>query len=482
MTMTTQMTQQPESLKIFFGTEMWERYGFYTVQTLLALYLTLHMGWHDQKVYQLVGSFTALTYLSPVIGGFIADKMLGQKISVLCGVISLFTSYILLALLKTDTGLCYSLAGIAVGTGLLKPNISSLLGNQYNKGSRIRESGFTIFYMGITTGIVLGTTLPSRIEHLYGWSAAFASAAVVMLLALFVFVYGILVYKLEDYQARPRGKKAMISALLLIFGLWLLSFYVLFYPSLANFLFVLVVGLSFYYIIHNSRKAEFTQKIYNYIIGMLCLISVIFWAFYFQMFLSFTLFIERVVESKLLGIDFPPPYYVTIQSVGMLILGYFLSKNRLSKNRVEQTRTIANKFIYAILILILAYSFILSASYFSSPTLLIAPIYIIPAYLLISLAELLLSPVGLSAITLLAAKEQVSTMMGIFFVSLGCGGFLSGKIAAITEMGSDLGSLAMIHEHYTYEFTKIFILLLGASLFCAVMLGMIKWLLKRIPQ
>ena len=191
--------KHPKSLGTFFTTEMWERYGFYVVQTLLALYLAMHMGWQDARVYELVGSFTALTYISPVIGGWIADNLIGQKSSVMLATLILCISYLILTYIRTDHALCLSLSGITVGTGLLKPNISSLLGNQYQSKPTIRESGFTIFYMGITLGIILGTTLPSYISYHFGWSSAFLSASIGMVFAAITFLYGIYFYKIQDY-------------------------------------------------------------------------------------------------------------------------------------------------------------------------------------------------------------------------------------------------------------------------------------------
>ena len=125
--MQTLKSNQPPSLRTFFATELWERYGFYVVQTLLALYLALHFKWPDKQVYALVGSFTALSYLSPVVGGWMADHLLGQKRAILIGAIVLLVSYVALSFTVSDFALSYSLAGITVGTGLLKPNISSLL-------------------------------------------------------------------------------------------------------------------------------------------------------------------------------------------------------------------------------------------------------------------------------------------------------------------------------------------------------------------
>ena len=156
--------KHPKALKVFVITEMWERYGFYVVQTLLALFLALKFKWPDIKVYYLVASFTALNYLSPLVGGWVADHLIGQKRAILYGAFVLFLSYISLSFMHNELTLLISLAAIPVGTGLLKPNISSLLGHQYRAAPSQRESGFTIFYMGLAAGIILGTTLPSIIS------------------------------------------------------------------------------------------------------------------------------------------------------------------------------------------------------------------------------------------------------------------------------------------------------------------------------
>jgi POT family proton-dependent oligopeptide transporter len=187
------------ALSVFFSTEMWERYGFYVVQSLLALFLSVHLHLSDDYTYTLVGSFTALTYISPIVGGWIADNCLGQKNAVLLSTLLLFCSYIILALAHNLAHLLFALAMIAVGTGLLKPNISALLGKQYVKGDPKRNSGFTIFYLGITLGIVLGTTLPSKLQAMYGWSACFFNASIGLVLAFLVFYFGVRVLKIKEY-------------------------------------------------------------------------------------------------------------------------------------------------------------------------------------------------------------------------------------------------------------------------------------------
>lgn len=472
--------KHPKSLHIFFATEMWERYGFYVVQSLLALYLALHFKWADKHIYALVGSFTAITYLSPVVGGWIADQLIGQKRSVLLGAIILFISYCLLSVVDNTNALTASLAGIAVGTGLLKPNISSLLGNEYILGSARRESGFTIFYMGITSGIILGTTLPSILNEHFGWTASFTSAALGMIIAFLVFLFGINIYKIKDYNPFVFKFKKIVFALSLIIFLWSLSFYILNSPKLANLIFGLVVLFSAGYILYSVSKEHPNQSRQTLVIGLLCIISVVFWSFYFQMFMSLTLFITRVVNPTFFGINFPAPYYVTVQSIGMLIIGYFLAKRNHQLNLIQRGLSIGRKFLFAIFIITAAYAIIALVSTFTDRTSLISPLLIIPAYLMFSLAELLLSPVGLLAITLLADKNKVSTMMGIFFVSLGIGGFLSGKLASLTAIAPGETNISILKTLYATAFTQQLGILFLAMLGCLILFAVIKFLLTHV--
>jgi len=472
--------KHPKSLRIFFATEMWERYGFYVVQSLLALYLALHFKWPDKQIYALVGSFTALTYLSPVIGGWIADKLIGQKRSILLGAIVLYVSYCLLSLVDNATALTASLAGIAVGTGLLKPNISSLLGNEYLVNSPRRESGFTIFYMGITTGIILGTTIPSKLSEHFGWMASFASAAFGMTIAFIVFLYGIKKYKIRDYNHFVFQYNKIFYALGLMLLLWSLSFYILNSPQLANFVFCLVVFLSAGYILYSVSNEGANQSRQTLVIGLLCIISVMFWSFYFQMFMSLTLFISRIVQPAFCGIQFPPPYYVTIESIGMLLIGYFLAKKNPQLNLIERGLSTGKKFLLAMFVTTAAYAIIALVTNFTDKAALLSPLLVIPAYLMFSLAELLLSPVGLAAITVLADKNKVSTMMGIFFVSLGIGGFVSGKLASLTAIPTGETNISVLKTLYAAAFTQQLGILFIATLGCLVIFAVIKFLLTHV--
>lgn len=463
--MRTLFDRQPAALKTFFATEMWERYGFYVVQSLLALYLALYHHWSDTAVYTLVSEFTALTYLSPVIGGFIADHWLGQKKSILLGTLCLCISYTTLALIQGDTHLKLALAGIAVGTGLLKPNISSLLGHSYSEDAPERESGFTIFYMGITTGIILGTTLPSHLQNLLGWSATFASAAIGALIAMGVFYFGMRRYQIQDYQENlEHTSQTIYKASAAIIGAFLLYYLVLYDTKLSVFMFTAVFLLSVSFIFKTARKESVDQAKQTYVIGMLCFISVIYWAFYFQMFLSLTLFITRLVKPALWGMPFPAPYYVCVESIGMLVFGYFLSRHHIQSNLKQTTIRASTKFLLAIAAITVAYGWIAVVSGLTFTHTLLSPLMLIPAYLLISISELLLSPIGLSIVSMLASRKYVSTLTGIFFVSLSLGDYLSGILAKFTSVDAQMQVEGLIQARYFHGFCMLFLILCFAGI------------------
>lgn len=476
--MDTPNSHHPESLRIFFLTEMWERYGFYVVQTLLVLYLSFHFHWDDKRAFQLVGTFTAMTYIAPLVGGWIADHLLGQKRSIILATFILMLSYVVLTAVQSIHGLLISLAGICVGTGLLKPNISSLLGNEYPLNSPRRESGFTFFYIGITTGIFLGSTIPNIIHQYFGWSTAFLSAAIGMIFACIIFTYGIHRYKIVDYHPYESEPLKLIFTPLLILALYFGVLEIFDFPAVANMAFVAIIVVCAAYILYAAKTEKGQQGHQNIVIGLLCIISALFFAFYFQMYSSFSLLITRIVQPTLLGIAFPAPYYVAIQSLGIVIFGLLLSRPRYHKSIAIQATYIAKKFFMAMLLLTFAYASTATILHFNLSSALLSPLLIIPIYLTISGAEILLSPVGLAAITLLSSPKKVSTMMGIFFASLGTGAFLSGKIAILAAVPSTELPTESLKMIYSVAFAKIFCLLIVATILCFFINLLIKKLLK----
>ncbi len=462
-------------LTVFFSTEMWERYGFYVVQALLALYLSLHLGIGDKQTYMLVGSFTALTYISPIIGGWIADNFLGQRVSVLAGAVFLFCSYVVLAFSTNLHHLLLSLAMIATGTGLLKPNVSALLGKQYKISDPRRDSGFTIFYLGITTGIILGTTLPSQLQKAFGWSTCFISAAIGLILAFLVFYFGTRVLKVQEYSTPQRGAIANWSiAGGVLFLAYIVFFFVLNNPDMANFFFGGVVLISVGIVLRIAYQEQSEQRYKTLSLLLLFVISVFFWSFYFEMFMALTLFITRAVQPIVFGIHFPAPYYVSVQSFGMIIFGIVLARFWSTIRYKNIAHAISIKFMISMLCMLAAYTIILFSTSNVTSLALISAVPILGAYLMISLAELMLSPIGLSAVTQLSSEHVVSTLMGVFFVSLGIGGFLSGQLAKLTAIDDKTLSLVQVKTQYLHGFEILIAILVGACVITAILCWIIK--------
>lgn len=449
---------------------MWERYGFYTVQTLIVLYLTVHFSWNDDSAYHLVGAFTALTYLAPVAGGYLADKFMGQRRAIFIGFFFLSIGY---AILSSGLNLIHGLSCIAVGTGFLKPNISSLLGNEYKASSPLRESGFTLFYLGITSGIILGTILPSHLLENYSWSLTFGSAVIGILVAFITFSFGCIKYKIKDFNAIKFDLKSLGITILITLALYFICFLLLYSEKLANISFLIITVLSIAYLTIIIIYEERHQAKKTLTIALLCVISTIFFAFYFQMFTSITLFIDRCVSQTLWGFDFPHPYYITIQSLTMVIFGFWTVKNNPRLTLKERANSISNKFFLALILLLLAYFNIYIIALMAVQK--INPLFLFPAFILIGIGELILSPVGLSAITILAAREKVSTLMGVFFVSLGLGAYLSGKLAIITSWHGKQQLTNVLLKHYSTSFGELLLILFGATLLSLfILLGLKK--------
>ncbi|MDF3054347.1 MAG: Proton/peptide symporter, family protein [Gammaproteobacteria bacterium] len=468
-------------LAIFCGTEMWERYGFYVVQALLALYLSFHLRLSDAETYALVGSFTALTYISPIIGGWIADKFLGQKRAVMTGAIVLSSSYVVVSFATSINILLLSLALIAVGTGLLKPNISAMLGRQYEYGDPKRNSGFTIFYLGITVGIILGTVLPIKLQNIFGWKVCFLSAALGAAFAFLVFFYGIRKLDIKEYA---HFTQRMLTNWCIAIGVLILSFFlfygVLLYPYVADTFFLVVVLIATGIVLRIAQKEQGCQRYKTLSLLLLFVISVFFWAFYFEMFIVLTLFITRVVEPVVLGIAFPAPYYVAVQSLGMIFFGLILSKLWAKMKHKNVAHVTGVKFTFSIICMLIAYSIILLLVSSNQSAALLSPWPILGAYLMISLAELLLSPIGLSAVTQLASQKVVSTMMGIFFVSLGIGGFLAGRLAEFAVIKDTADSIVLMKMQYLSGFQNLVIILVGVLFVTCIFAFTITRLTKRV--
>lgn len=465
----------PKALPFLFLTEMWERFGFYVVQGLLVLYMTQYFGFSDSASYTILGVFTALAYISPLIGGFIANKILGFKVSIIWGGFFLIIGYVLLALPFAKLLLYPALATIVVGNGFFKPNISSLLGTQYTEHDTNRDSGFTIFYIGINIGVLLAGLSSGYIKDYFGWRTSFALASLGLAIGLATFAYGLKYLKPTQQKIKTTFKFKMQFLLYCILAIVGLNF-LLKIHALANGLlpFIGIIILIALVILTLQQEVEYRKKMF--ILNILILSSIVFWMLFLQIFYSANLFVDRLVDKNLFGLPLSTTVFYASESIFIILLGplFALYWDVLSHN--DKNPTPVTKFTLGIFFTGIGFLILGISTLHPNQAGLIHPLWIFSSYLFITIGELLLSPTGLSAVTMLAPANLVGVMMGVWFVSLGYGGIFAGWLAKLSSVPENIQSPAqklLIYQNAFFDYAYL-------AFFIAIVLFFVQLGLKKL--
>ncbi|MBV8802762.1 MAG: peptide MFS transporter [Gammaproteobacteria bacterium] len=470
-------TQYPKGLPFLFLTEMWERFGFYVVQGMLVLYMTKAYGFSDDQSYTILGVFTALAYISPMVGGFLADHLLGFKQAIVWGGFFLSAGYALLAVFSWMPGFYFALATIIVGNGLFKPNISSLLGALYGPGVAGRDVGFTIFYIGINLGVLLAGLSSGFIKDHFGWHAGFALACIGLLFGLSIFALGIKKDAIKYDHSLPVQKNFFLRKSCLIvycfIAIPLIAFFLgntllskWFFPTLGVVLLAFVFGLAYKQAPLNRNRLL--------TLNILIISSVIFWAIYWQMFFSVTLFIDRIIDKQVFGITVPTTVFYTLESIFVILSGPILVWlwQLLDENQCNPSSFI--KFVLGIFSIGLAFLVLWLSTKFLDINNLVSPLWIVLSYFLITLGEMLISPIGLSAVTMLSPVNLTGMMMGIWFVALGFGGQLAGWLAKWSSVPESANTIFLQLPYYRAAFLKYALLAFGVTIILFIIQSLFK--------
>ena len=567
----------PRQLARLFTTEMWERFGYYGMRALLTLYLAKHFLFSDQTTTGLYGGFTALVYLTPLVGGYLADRYLGSKRSVKFGAVMMSLGYFILCFggetarphatidgtryevqvenfvdRPTSTGqeqrfiidqgqrllvrgnedgsvsllgpdgsvareipqghfesdadraiffvmlMLVGLSMVTIGNGFFKPNISTIVGTLYDKGDRRRDVGFTIFYMGINLGSILSQLACPWLADNVGWWAGFGLAALGMLLSwsLIQFDGG----RLEGYGDRPADAPdnrdlfiylgALLFVPIVIFLFWNLMNapepqegsgivgYLLALPIMGKALFVTFVIAIPSILIWSYRKgsrAEFQMMV---VAMVLVVFNVVFWTLFEQAGSSLTLFADRNTDLRLVGNwsisagqtqAFNPIFIVLIAPV------FSLMWNALGKRGLEPG--IPVKFAIALIGAGLGFLFLIWGTTFAGSDFKVAIWWIAGLYLIHSLAELAISPVGLSMITKLSIARIVGLMMGVWFLSISVAQYVAGvvaQVASVETVGGQVTNMEVSLNTYVGVFWKIGLTAIGIGLVLLLLSPLLK--------
>jgi len=425
----------PKGLFVCFATEMWERFSYYGMRALLILYLTKHWEFTDATSYLIYGAYTSLVYIMPVFGGMLADQILGSKKAVTYGAILLVFGHLGMTVESNEQIFYLSLALIVSGVGFLKPNISTMVGALYEEGDPRRDSGFTIFYMGINIGAFTATLLCGYLGEEIGWAYGFGAAGIGMLLGLFIFLWG---QKYLEGLAEPPSNKYMtkvngisyenwayISGVVMVLVTWFLVQNSQLVGQLLGGFGIIFIGAWLLYALLKCAPEERDRLI---VVGILILFSLIFWALFEQAGSSLNILTDRGVDRVIFGWEVPASMFQSLNAGFIFTIAplFALLWISLAKRNMEPSTPI--KFSIGIVLVGLGFLALVFGMN-SSEGLQTGVIWIVLIYLLHTLGELCLSPVGLSSVTKLSPQRIVGFMMGMWFFASAAGNYVASLIA-----------------------------------------------------
>ena len=425
----------PKGLYMLFFAEMWERFSYYGMRALLIFYLTQHWLFNDSKSNLIYGAYTSLVYITPVLGGYLADRYLGQRKAVLFGGILLAAGHSLMAVEgvggqsdPTINVFWAALAFIIVGSGFLKANISVMVGQLYKLTDVRRDGAYTIFYMGINLGAAIGTILVGYLGQTIGWGYGFGLAGIGMLAGLVVFVLGKSALRGagEAPQALAKSKEWSLYAVGVgaVAVIWALVQYQDVIQSLLVVSGIALLG----YVLYESFKLEKEPRERMFAILFLIALNPLFWGLFEQAGGSMNLFTDRFVDRS--GV--PASIFQSINPIYIIILAPLFAGLWQWLGRRGREPSAPAKFGLALAQMGLANLVLVWGAEAYGLAAMTPVIFVFLYYLLATTGELCLSPVGLSAMNRLAPSFLASLIMGAWFYMTAVGNFVAGKIGEAT--------------------------------------------------
>jgi proton-dependent oligopeptide transporter, POT family len=435
----------PRGLSTLFFTEMWERFSYYGMRALLVLFMVDNirggLGLKDEIATAIYGLYTAAVYLVALPGGWVADRLLGAQRSVWIGGIIIALGHFTLAIPRTET-FYLGLVIVVAGTGLLKPNISAIVGELYAPGDPRRDAGFTIYYMGINLGAAIGPLICSTLGEKLNWHYGFGAAGVGMVLGLVQFQ---LTRKHLGSAGLEPGHRAPLNALekfgttgLLIAGVTILglalSGVVKIDPlSVARKTTSIIVTVAVVYFLYVLLFVNLTsnEKRRVGVIIVLFISSALFWSGFEQAGSSLNLFAERYTlrEFAALNWQIPTGWFQSLNPVFIIVFAPVVASIWIHLARRNSDLSLPVKFGIGLILMALGFLVIAWASQSVVAGKKVLPTWLIATYLLHTLGEICLSPVGLSAVTKLAPRGLTGQMMGVWFLAASLGNLIAGLLA-----------------------------------------------------
>ncbi|MFH4733721.1 peptide MFS transporter [Vibrio diabolicus] len=405
----------PRGLFLLFGTELWERFSYYAMRAILVLYLTDTtmnggLGWSTKDALDLYGIYTGLVYITPLIGGYLADNYLGQRRSILLGGALMAIGQFTLALPADALGIgslhsfYLGLGLLITGNGLFKPNISTMVGDLYKEGDNRRDGAFTIFYMGINLGALLAGVVSGSVTTSYGWKAGFVAAGVGMIISL-VMQMVLAQSWLGDIGREPAAKRDLSNK-------------------------------------NSTTKQPLTKEEVNRlkVILVMSLFTIVFWAGFEQAGGLMNIYTQQYTDRMIGGFEVPAAWFQSLNPFFIITLAPVLAVLWVKLGKREPTSPV--KFAMALFFLAIGFLCMVGAvlEQGGDTTVKTSMLWLVGAFFFHTLGELCLSPIGLSLVTKLAPLRLASLMMGAWF---GCNAIANYVAGYVGSHVGELGAMAI---------------------------------------
>ena len=457
----------PRGLQVLFFTEMWERFSYYGMRAILILFMTASvasggLGFDTAKAGAVYGTYVSLVYITSLPGGWLADRFLGQRRATLYGGVLIMLGHIALAVPALAT--FYAGLGLVVlGTGLLKPNVSTLVGGLYTTEDERRDAGFSIYYMGINTGafiapLVCGWLAQSEtfrgmlasmgLSPESAWHWGFGMAAVGMFFGLIQFLSGwkhlgeagMYPAPAESPAAAAGHRRTLrwggglvLGAAVLLAVLALTGTVTITAQGVSDVLgiILLLTTIAFFVWMFTAARWTAEERRRLVVVLVLFLAATVFWSVFEQAGSTLNLFAQRNTLTEAFGLPFPPSWLQSVAPFSLVVLAPVFAWiwTRLGSRDPSSPA----KFTIGLVCVALSFAILVIPAQAAEQGIRVSPMWLVATYLLHTCGELCLSPVGLSAMTRLAPARIAALTMGVWFVALSAGNYLGGRVAALYD-------------------------------------------------
>jgi POT family proton-dependent oligopeptide transporter len=486
----------PWGLSTLFFTEMWERFSYYGLRPLLVLFMSAALaqggfGMDRGQASAIVGIYAASVYLASLPGGWIADRLLGLRRAIMYGAVCISCGHISIGLSSfahSKVPFFIGLVLIVFGTGLLKPNISAIVGDLYPEGGARRDAGFSIFYMGINVGAFFGQIVTGLLGEKFGWHFGFGAAGLGMLIGLATFSImakrtlgslGLEPTRHPDPSIQARQERmvktvlgaglAVLVTVIILAATGILPLNPQVIGGYMTYVLVSVAVVYFSYLFIAGGLTSDEKKRVS-VIAILFVFAAIFWSAFEQAPTSLNLFARDFTDRKVLGFEIPTTWFQSVNSLFIFILAPFFAALWVGMAKRGRELSSPAKFAMGLFFAGVGFVVMIFASYTvlsSNGTVRVSPWWLVASYFFQTVGELCLSPVGLSSMTKLSPRKYVGQMMGIWFLASSVGNLIGGLVGGHVDPSK------------LQEMPKLFIVTTGSLMFAALVLGVLTPVIRK---